>query len=746
MIMKCLAITLALFFAAPSVRAQEIDTLRTYGDRGGYVYYADPMITAQAARFDLSAPVNVRRIVVALSGPKCDTAATVHLYGHEGGLAAPGLGHDLMKPVVLRKGRAGFERIVVDIPTAMPIQSSQFFVAFDGLGKGVRLLSDRLVRPASCAAKGDRFTAQALRYGTDRWQWAPYGFLVDVVVERLKDRTVGSFGDVTVQLGFPDTTARVRSIAWSDVDDDGYLDLFLNGHLFRNMRGSGFLDISARVGIDTNAGLGFFADFDNDGRVDIITIARNRLRLYFNTGNTTFGKMAFDLPGLPEPSSVSIAEADGDGLLDVFVGGGSRFGETIERDILLVNVGRRGFTDRSDLLAPSGVVPGAGSGSQWADIDTDGDLDLYAAGTDNVPDRVWIRARDGVFRALTNADVTARSVGAARSGCHWADYDNDGDFDLLRPRRIPFARMRDRQIGVSPVVQAVGAGRFNDADDLFAYEEEGAAGAWGDMNNDGLDDLILLTSCGCRYAALYEQQAGGSFLQRTFAYGLARLAAGDDAVWVDYDNDGRLDLATFVNGRFRLFANTTTTANNWTQCDLVGPHAVGARVQVIADGRRSTQVVTAGRGLLMQDPARLHFGLGSARHIDTVLVQWSNGATTIYHDVAVNERHRLHEADGATASGSVSSAALGLAISPNPSAGRVRIGYTLTGEAPVVVEIHALDGALVRVLVRERQGGGPHNVEWDTRDDQGEPVAQGTYLCRISGGVPDVTGRVVLVR
>src|SRR5690606_29183072 len=119
-----------------------------------------------------------------------------------------------------------------------------------------------------------------------------------------------------------------------------------------------------------------------------------------------------------------------------------------------------------------------------------------------------------------------------------------------------------------------GASDFSDIE----FEARHTGGAWGDVNNDGLSDFIITTSCGCRYVDLYIQQPGGRFELQTFEYGLRRVAAGDDAVWVDFDNDGRLDLATISDGRLKIFRNMFPTGDNYVELDIEGSDAIGGQV------------------------------------------------------------------------------------------------------------------------------------------------------------------------
>ncbi|MBS1914307.1 MAG: VCBS repeat-containing protein [Bacteroidetes bacterium] len=741
---------LLLFLACTvGAAANGIDTLRTYDARGGYAYYADPSVTMQAARFDLSAPGTLQTVVVLLGGPSSGGSATLHIYGHEGGLPAPGVGRDLVAPITVRKSHAGVERIVVPLKRPVHILSHQFFVALDNVSPGVTVLSDRRKRNTVCADSTDSYAFQLLRGRRRQWAWGVYSYLIDAVVEYdFRSATNGGFADMTSSLGLPDSLARSSSIAWADVDRDGYLDLLVDGRLYHNDHGARFTNITAQAGIAGLPRAAVFIDADNDGAIDVLFLGltgsdSGASALFVNDGSGRFTRHALDLPSIREPASVCIGDADHDGFLDFFVGqSGAR--DVVPRNYLLINNGHLGFVDRSaELLNDSArTVPVAGA--QWVDVDNVGRLDLFIASDDGTSDQLLRRQVGGAYRNAIQYGQAGFGTAGARAGCHWADCDNDGTMDLLLPVRSALAMERDRGETNRPVLKRVAAGRYDwNATEPVEYEEARAGGAWGDVNNDGLLDMILTTSCNCRYASIYEQVEGGAFAQRTWEYGFARVAAGRDAMWIDFDNDGRLDLATFVDGRFRLYRNACNSGNNHVELDLDGPHAVGARAEVYTGNGRYTQVVTSGRGLLMQDPLRLHFGLAGASRIDSAVILWSNGRREVQHDLVMNSLNRIREG---SASGAEDVAVQEVSASPNPFTTHVEIAYTLPVAGDIRVGIYTMGGTCVRTLVDARQPAGRSVVVWKGDDANGDRVAQGTYIYRLVSGGHEVSGKVVLMR
>jgi hypothetical protein len=122
---------------------------------------------------------------------------------------------------------------------------------------------------------------------------------------------------------------------------------------------------------------------------------------------------------------------------------------------------------------------------------------------------------------------------------------------------------------------------------------------------------------------------------------LSERTVARGACFADYDNDGKVD-AFLVNlgAKGTLVHNVSTNTGHWTAIKLVGTKSnrdgIGARVEVDAGDRRWTAERVAGSGYLSQDDGRMHFGLGTARVIDKVVVKWPSGREQTLEKQAVD--------------------------------------------------------------------------------------------------------------
>jgi hypothetical protein len=295
----------------------------------------------------------------------------------------------------------------------------------------------------------------------------------------------------------------------------------LNDRLFRNdltvaadgLRTLRFTDITEASGIDMRTfGMGVAAgDFDNDGWVDIYRTGTAGGVLLRNNRNGTFADVTI-ASGTANAGAWGVSAAfvdyDRDGWLDLFVGNYVDY--RIERDVdclsvtgqrdycppqkypaqldrLYRNRGNGTFEDVTRRALTVGA-DGPALGVSTADFNGDGWIDVYV-GNDGTPNQLWINQRDGTFRDtafVAGAAVNGAGAAEASMGIDAGDFDNDGDEDLFVTNWLS-------QMNILYV--NAGGGVFQDrkaASGLGApsLAKTGFATAWLDYDNDGWLDLL----------------------------------------------------------------------------------------------------------------------------------------------------------------------------------------------------------------------------------------------------------------
>jgi len=384
---------------------------------------------------------------------------------------------------------------------------------------------------------------------------------------------------------------------FADFDNDGWLDLFViggegRGHLFRNRGDGTFADVTAKAGVADVKGArkGIFVDLDHDGDLDLLLVGNGQSAVYRNNLDGTFTQApaSFGLSGAGDTRDAVFGDFDGDGRIDVFVT--SEHGS----DALLHNGGAQGF---SDVTAASGLATNGGSrAAAVGDYNNDGFLDLFVAGANGGESALWLNKGDGTFTRDRRSDAPAQGLRSiAGLASTFVDYDNDGWLDLV--------------VGGT----SVGKGDGGAAAKVF----------------------------------LFRNDRTGKFLDRSTLIPAPVRAAGATAIAAsDIDDDGDEDIALIDGaGSPRLLRNDFGNSNLAVNVELKAlrngsgknnAFGVGAKLALRAGEIYQTRVVT-GRVT--------HFGLGQHLKADVLRVEWPNGVPqTVYFpggDQDVVEREML---------------------------------------------------------------------------------------------------------
>lgn len=320
-------------------------------------------------------------------------------------------------------------------------------------------------------------------------------------------------------------------IAVGDYNGDGLEDLYvcqpsgLPNRLYRNNGDGTFDDVTATAGVDVLDGstMALFADLDNDGDQDLLVVAGAQLLLFINAGGryTRRDKAGFNASGATLTAAAA-ADFDRDGDLDLYV---------CAYDF---------WTPGTNYDAPA----------------------PYYDATNGPPNFLYRNRGDGTFEDVTAAAGMGQNNNRFSFAASWADYDRDGWPDLYVAN----------DFGRNNLYRNRGDGTFSDVAAQAGVEDlaAGMSVSWGDYDGDGWLDLYvsnMWSSAGQRLTfnpafaevaadgrvrAAFQRQARGNSLFRNNGdgtFGDVTLDAGVEfgrwawsSGFLDYDNDGRLDV------------------------------------------------------------------------------------------------------------------------------------------------------------------------------------------------------------
>jgi tetratricopeptide (TPR) repeat protein len=413
-------------------------------------------------------------------------------------------------------------------------------------------------------------------------------------------------------------------LALGDFDGDGDQDVYFKdnndpgggSHLYRNDMGS-YRDIAATAGIN-HSGIendAIFADFDNDGLLDLFILMEEENLLYRNTGEEGFENMKSISPGgKGSGGNVALAvDLDHDGDLDILIG---RNGP----NLVYRNNGDGTFTEAAEVMGLAGTDEDTRDFA-IGDFDDDGDIDVYVVNFRS-PDNLYTNLRGGFFKDILRE--TGISDTDSTTAVSAGDYNNDGYVDLFllsanTSGSTLYANKRD--------------GTFEPDDQTsnirnLLKDLNGIDAGFLDFDNDGsLDILVAGEAAGKRESSMILIHNDG---WAEFASAGHLLPKDLPGLWdieiADFNEDGDLDIyALSTNGGVELYRNDGGNANHYIKIQLIGLRTgstknnhfgIGSKVEVRSGDLYQMKVVT--------DP-NVHFGLGGRSQADVVRIVWTNG-------------------------------------------------------------------------------------------------------------------------
>ncbi len=552
-----------------------------------------------------------------------------------------------------------------------------------------------------------------------------------------------TFNDITT------TPSASRSANFIDVNGDGWDDIFFtngpaagqNNMLYINNGNNTFTTVTADdIVLDNDRSDGAsFADVDNDGDLDavVVTYGRNgtgkKNYFYRNTGNGTFNYEPNNAIGIPLTYSemVNWIDLNNDQYLDAYITNSV----VSTRNLYFENQGDGSFEGVTGLSITNETL--ASRSINWIDYDGDGDSDLFIANENNANNSLFRNDGPNNFTQITNLPITQNGKNSA--GSSWADVDNDGDFDLF----VANWDGQNNQLFINE------NGIFTEQTNSAIAAETGSSfgSAFADVDNDGDLDLLVCNAyfAGQNTNSLFINNGAGVFTKDTNSSLANHQGNTFGCAFGDYNNDGWLDviLANTLNENQNnsLFKNTGS-GNNWIKIRCVGNpsngSAVGAKVKVKAtiNGNEIWQFrqIEAASGYCSQNSFTNHFGLGDAVNVEEIIIEWPSGVVETFTDIEENNTYLVVEGNGIQL-GAISQEKHGYIMYPVPTDDVLKINFP-SGELNSKVEIFDLNGRKVKEQI--------HNSHSEMAIDVSFLVA-GAYILKITN-TAQVTSQKIIIK
>ena len=514
------------------------------------------------------------------------------------------------------------------------------------------------------------------------------------------------FEDRTETAGILDSPGWSTGVTIADINNDGHVDIYVSRELYdensdwrKNLlyinNGDGTFEEKAEsYNIDNNQRTrhATFLDYDKDGLLDLFLLTQPpnpgslsqyhdvnnlllpeyTLRLYKNDGNifTDVTKTAgIERTGFP--NAVSASDLNNDGWTDLYIAN-----DFDAPDFLFINNQDGTFSSQEkQALKQTSFYS---MGVDVADINNDALLDVFVldmVAEDNFRlksnmsgmdiSAFWKVVEDGggfqyMYNSLqlNNGNGTFSNVaqhsGMAATDWSWsnlvADFDNDG----LKDTYITNGLLRDirNTDGDKKISNYINTARL----DYIKKNPDGGTinSIWDIVDLDTAVNMIPSQPLK-NYA--YKNMGDLRFEKISAQWGLDDSSFSNGSAYADLDNDGDLDLVVNnINAEAFIYRNNSESIenNNYLRLlltDAKNEPVFGSRIHVYTSDGIQTQETTNVRGIYSTSEPLVHFGLGNTGIVDSVVIKWPNGKTSVEKSVAANQVVALNMNKATLASG-----------------------------------------------------------------------------------------------
>ncbi|QLG44754.1 VCBS repeat-containing protein [Costertonia aggregata] len=499
------------------------------------------------------------------------------------------------------------------------------------------------------------------------------------------------FKDITQKAGIIDDGGWSTGVTIADVNNDGLLDIYVSRELYDenpdlrknllylNKGDLTFNEVAEEFKVDDQQRTrhSTFLDYDKDGLLDLFLLTQPpnpgsfseyagtellkpeySLRLLKNKGG--FFEDVTKAAGLFKtgfPNGVSASDINNDGWTDIYVAN-----DFYAPDFLFINNQDGTFSNRID--STINQTSFYSMGVDISDINNDGLLDVFVVdmvAEDNFRlksnmsgmniEAFWKVVEDGggyqyMYNTLqlNNGNGTfsniAQYTGMSATDWSWsnliADFDNDGFKDAY----VTNGLLRDI--------------RNTDADNNVAEYVNKTRLEWLQKNPDGgtiksiwdvvnLEKAIGLIPSQPLKNYAFKNKGNLKFEKVAKDWGLDVESFSNGSAYADFDNDGDLDLVVNnINETAFVYRNNTeaNTNGNFLRLELSdnsNAPTLGSRVDIYTNGNMQTQHITNVRGIYSTSESTVHFGLGSSKKVDSLLITWPNGLETFEKNINANQ-------------------------------------------------------------------------------------------------------------
>lgn len=588
--------------------------LRLYSISSPKIVFTGDKLESISCRIALNNALRIKKIMLYITGPKCDNAGIIKIMGKQGGLPIPIFTDKSTFTKAFDKTKDGYEVVELEIPEKIEKFDNTFFIIIEQLNTKVGIICDKDSSLTQCMYKNINYTNCQIKQKNKQWSLLPYNINISFDVEKLESKE-NFYIDTLAFKSYESYVGKFKMLACGDYNNDNYIDVLVNGKLFTNI--SGQFVLNKDTVLSENFDYAIFADLNNNKKQEIVQFKKNgTLGTLFEYGNNRLEKIAeFYHPVINKISSLSIGNYNNDEYPDIIIS------HYLEKDSNRIS--------NTFVILGSKSVPKIAeyknnessnkiNSALFVDIESDGKTELFIKEDrklciDNINKDIFdIEANNILGEYKTGNDISPT----------WIYADKDNYIDVFLPRNL----MNRFSTKNSNIVLSRNSKFENDNHNLFLSKY--TTGDYVDLNCDGLEDFVLVHDNDCNATGVYFQNEDGTFSDVTTSEGFPVLKNISEFLVVDARKIGAKDLLFISNDSLKLIRNTYKKFNTFQFDDNCSFLKYNSIIELYEHEKiHKTQFMsTRGNNVILSIPKSINF---TENLLDSVKI-YENGSKNVF--------------------------------------------------------------------------------------------------------------------
>lgn len=721
--------------------------------------YKSKSITTHCERFVINSNFDLKKVRLGLLSNKTNTSCIIKIYKYEGQQSVPRSENEVIPEILVKKEKIGYEDIEVNLSQVLNINNEQVFVCIESISDGLYLITDDTYKQPYCRNEKDVFTNQMQKDKSGRWFFSNFSYSISLYGEELEEKNESKYFKENTsdyfEKGILDTinNSKFKQITVFDAENDGLKEIIINNIAFTyNTKSQKFVKTKLNDILSKTSIANYVFDFNGDNKLDLLVVdkVKNRIdsnkfasniSIYDNiVGDKKYKVLSNEYLQLSSISSIYINDLNIDGKEEIVITQNSD--TSTLRNYYLTN--QNNHLQLNDLLNTENVSTNGvfsfvfnNSGDKQVSIfNNKGVMENWTL--NNETNEKHSKKRD--IKTKKNSDslinVTNSYDIAVVNNLNNLDgttYLNNTLYKQISRKTdnglISFKKVENQDSLKDEVVNT----------DSWIIANTGIAS--GDIDNDGDEDVILFTEDSCYCANLLINQ-NGNLVKQNATSGFNGYSLGKDGILTDINQDGKLDLLTFSNGKFTILTNTSSNSNQFVGIidKSNSNYSEGSTFILYSGNDKLQKEYRTNYSWFMQSPKEVHFGLDNRKNIDSLYVTNEKG-TKIFYDLKINEINDLSILKSKTFEPNAE-----ISSFPNPFTTSISIELQSNIFEDIDVNIVDVNGNITRDLFNGKLKSHKLQIDWNGYDNQGNIVRNGTYFVTFNYKDKSFTSKIVKVQ